>query len=76
MLDLTQAQNVIKKNVSGAKIQKSVLYGDLYIFQVFCDRPFEEEMDPFYSVNKNTGVFEEYSLLTDAVPEVIKLFDA
>lgn len=77
MLDINEATKVIKKNIPDGKIQAMITYNDLYIFQVFTDRPFEEEMDPFYSVNQQTGEFRDFSIITDGDPaKVVSLFKA
>jgi len=75
MLDLKTATNVVIKNLPNGTIQCSVEYKDMYLFQVFGDDPGEEEVDPFYSVNKETGEFKEFSILTDGdIGEVVSLF--
>jgi len=75
MLDLKTATNVVIKNLPNGTIQCSVEYKDMYLFQVFGDAPGEEEVDPFYSVNKETGEFKEFSILTDGdIGEVVSLF--
>lgn len=76
MLSSTQAAEVIKKNIPIGTIQSYIDYGDMYIFQVFTNRPGEEIMDPFYSVDMNTGEFSEFSILTDGNTEQItQLFE-
>ena len=48
-----------------------------YIFKVFIDNGFEKEMDPFYSVNINTGEFRDFSILTDGdIGEITNLFNS
>jgi hypothetical protein len=75
MLDITEATKIISKSIPNAKIQAVVEYGDLYLFQVFTDLPFEEELDPFFSVNKETGEFRDFSILTDGnVRDIEALF--
>lgn len=75
MLDINQATEIVKNQLPNGKIQARVVYRDLYLFQVFGDDPLEGQMDPFYSVNKETGEFSEFSLLTDGdISEVVSLF--
>jgi len=75
MLNIREAMNIVKKNHPGGSIQTYVEYRNLYLFQVFNKLPGEEEMDPFFSVDKETGEFKEFSILTDATPnEIIPLF--
>ena len=75
MLNPTAAANVIKRNIPNGKIQSYIDYKNLYVFQVFLDDPFESDMDPFYSVNKETGVFDEFSIFLDGdISEITQLF--
>jgi hypothetical protein len=75
-LSLQDATKIVKKALPAGKIQKSVEYKGLYLFQVFTDDPFEEEMDPFYSVNKETGEFRDFSVITDGdITEIAALFN-
>lgn len=74
-LDLKMAYDIVLKEIPSGKIQTSISYKDLFIFQVFTDKPFEENWDPFYSVNKKTGEFRDFSILTDSNPEIVSLFE-
>lgn len=75
MLDISVATDIIKRNLPDGDIQSYVSYQDLFIFQVFSGDPEEREMDPFFSVNKNTGEFRDFSILTDGEPEkIVALF--
>ena len=70
-----EAYDIVKKDVPFGKIQACVEYNGLYLFQVFDSRPGEEEMDPFYSVNKDTRELKEFSLFTDGdMTQVVSLF--
>jgi hypothetical protein len=71
MLTSAEATAVVKKNHPFGAIQSFIEYQDLYIFQVFNNRPGEEQFDPFFSVDKNTGKFAEFSIITDGDTEVI-----
>lgn len=76
MLSFDQAVKVIKQNLPNGKIQNAVLYKDLFLFVVYNDLPGEEEMDPFFSVNKATGAFSDFSVITDGnITEIFKLFE-
>lgn len=76
MLSFDQAVKVIKQNLPNGKIQNAVLYKDLFLFVVYNDLPGEEEMDPFFSVNKATGAFSDFSVITDGnTTEIFKLFE-
>lgn len=77
MLNEKQATAIIVKKIPKGTIQNVIDYRGLFIFQVFIEDPFEEDMDPFYSVNKQTGKFKEFSIITDGdITEVTALFMA
>ena len=65
MLDIDPATMIVKKHIPDGSIKKHIEYNGLFIFQVFQDDPFEGEFDPFYSVNRTTGEFRDFSILTD-----------
>ena len=71
MFSPTDAAKIIKENHPYGEIQSYIDYGNVYIFQVFNKHPGEEVMDPFYSVDKSTGAFAEFSILTDGPTEQI-----
>lgn len=76
-VSLQKAINIVKKNIPNGKIDASIRYRDLYLFKVFIDNGFENEMDPFYSVNINTGEFRDFSILTDGdIGEITNLFNS
>lgn len=75
MISLDEATKIIKVELPFGKIQAVVVYENLYIFQVFGEDPDEGIMDPFFSVNKETGEFKEFSILTDGkITEINQLF--
>ncbi len=75
MLNLDKATDVVKKTFPEGKITSNIEYKNLYIFQVFNPFPGEEGMDPFFSVNKETGEFRDFSIITDGdIREITKLF--
>lgn len=75
MLTKEQATIVVKKALPDGNVQRVVEYRDLYLFQVFTSSPGEEDMDPFYSVNRETGEFREFSILTDGnITDITELF--
>ena len=76
-VSLQKAINIVKKNIPNGKIDASIRYRDLYLFKVFIDNGFEKDMDPFYSVNINSGEFRDFSILTDGdTGEIINLFNS
>ena len=76
-VSLQNAIDIVKKNIPNGKIDASIRYRDLYLFKVFIDNGFEKDMDPFYSVNINSGEFRDFSILTDGdTGEIINLFNS
>ena len=57
----------------GSKFIKSATYGDFFIFQINGPDPLEGDLDPFFSVNKTTGKFSDFSIV-DGGPELIRQF--
>lgn len=47
----------------GSKFIKSAEHGDLFIFHINGPDPVEGNLDPFFSVNKNTGEFSDFSIV-------------
>lgn len=75
MLDANAARKVVLAAIPDGRINAFVSYGDLFVFQVFTDDEMEGQFDPFFSVNKNTGEFRDFSILTDGDPaEISRLF--
>jgi hypothetical protein len=62
-LDLKSASEIVQKNLPGSKIFKAVDHGNLFLFLVESDDPDESGFDPFFSVNKTTGDFSDFSIL-------------
>lgn len=76
MLSVKQAVNTVKKNLPDGNIDSMIVYNGLYVFKVFNDDELEGQMDPFYSVNMETGEFRDFSILTDGnITEIVKLFN-
>lgn len=74
-LSLNEATAIIKREIPIGEIQAVVEYKGLYLFQVFTDRALEEDMDPFYSVNMETGEFRDFSVFDDGnINEITALF--
>lgn len=65
MLSFEDASKIVEQNAPG-KIKAAVKYKKLYIFQVIDDDDeVEGSMDPFYSVDSESGAFSDFSILTD-----------
>lgn len=75
MPNVQEATAIVHKNYPEGKIQKFIVYKDLFLFQVFSDDPFEGQWDPYYSVNQKTGEFRDFSIITDGdIVEITNLF--
>lgn len=57
----------------GSKFIKSATYRNFYIFQINGPDPLEGNLDPFYSVDKETGAFSDFSI-ADGGPQLIRQF--
>jgi hypothetical protein len=57
----------------GSKFIKSATYGNLFIFQINGPDPLEGNLDPFFSVDKTTGKFSDFSIV-EGGPELIRQF--
>ena len=76
MLSPADATQIVVLNHPFGRIQKYIEYQNLYIFMVFNNLPGEEEMDPFFSVDKDTGAFAEFGIFTDGdIDVVLSLFE-
>lgn len=76
MLSKEQAISIVSKIFPSGEIQKVADYKGKYIFMIFTNDPYEGHFDPFYSVDKETGKFSDYSLFEDGDPnKIVKLFE-
>lgn len=57
----------------GSKFVKSATYGNLFIFQINGPDPLEGDLDPFFSVDKTTGEFSDFSIV-EGGRELIRQF--
>lgn len=57
----------------GSKFVKSATYGNLFIFQINGPDPLEGNLDPFFSVDKTTGKFSDFSIV-EGGPELLRQF--
>lgn len=76
MLTEQEAKKIVEEKLPGGRIETVVSYQNLYLFQVFIDDdPLEGYLDPFYSVDKETGYFRDFSILEDGkMSEIVALF--
>lgn len=57
----------------GSKFIKSATYGNLFIFHINGPDPLEGNLDPFFSVDKTTGKFSDFSIV-EGGPQLLKQF--
>lgn len=75
MLNLDEAKRIVSQNMPEGRIQKYIVYKDLFVFQIFTDDLLEGIYDPFYSVNRKTSEFQGFPLMQPGVfTEVMNLF--
>lgn len=65
MIDVVEAEGIIRQKFPEATIPSFISYGNLFVFMVFFSDPDEGIFDPFYSVDKTTGEVAEFSVFTD-----------
>lgn len=63
----------MKYMAPGSKFIKSVTYKNFFIFHINGPDPVEGDLDPFFSVDKNTGEFSDF-YLADGGPELVRQF--
>lgn len=75
MVDISEAEKIVLENLPGGRIAKHIEYKNLFVFQVFRDDPLEGDWDPFYSVNRDTKEFSDFSIiLAGDLNELTQLF--
>jgi hypothetical protein len=75
MLNINEAIDVVKKTLPNSKIISFIEHKDLFIFNILISLEEESGYDPFYSVNKVTKEFKDYSfLLAEDFREIQKKF--
>lgn len=65
MISEQEAIDIAKKAIPGSKVKKIIDYNDLYILYISTGDEFEDDYDPFYSVDKESGHFEDFSIIDD-----------
>jgi hypothetical protein len=63
----------MKYMAPGSKLMKTVEYGNLFIFHINGPDPLEGDLDPFFSVDKTTGKFSDFSIV-DGGAELVRQF--
>jgi len=63
----------MKRMAPGSKHIRTVTYGNAFIFHINGPDPAEGNLDPFFSVDKTTGAFSDFSIV-EGGPELIRQF--
>ena len=71
MLSIQEADKVVTTAYPTGTIQKVVEYEDLFVYQIFGPMPGEETHAPFFSVNRKTGEFRDFSIFDDGDTQVL-----
>lgn len=75
MLNITEAVEIMTKNLPDREIQRATPFrGDLFIF-LAPGKPgtLDADMDPYYSVNRKTKEFKEFSIVDGTTPKEVML---
>ena len=74
MLSINQAASTVKKNLPGCTIEKVVIYKNFYLFKVNTNDDEAGYNDPFYTVDINSGKFDDFSLFRSGdVDKIVNL---
>jgi|tagenome__1003787_1003787.scaffolds.fasta_scaffold20648247_2 hypothetical protein len=74
MLNEAEALKVAMKRMApGSKHIKTVPYKNLFVFHINGPDPVEGNLDPFFSVDKTTGAFSDFSIADGGV-ELVRKF--
>lgn len=66
MLSEADAIKIVKDRFSEESvISQPVLYKGLYVFRIYSEVSDAGVLDPFFSVNRETGEFRDFSVITD-----------
>lgn len=73
MIESEALKIAMKHMAPGSKHIMTVEHNNLFIFQINGPDEVEGDLDPFFSVDKNTGVFSDF-YLADGGPELVRQF--
>ncbi len=65
MLNQAQVEDLVAKLYREVKVVDSFRYEDIFLVRVEHPDPEEVNYDPFFSVDPNTGIVKEFSVITD-----------
>lgn len=73
MIESEALKIAMRHMAPGSKFVKSATYGNFFIFQINGPDPVEGNLDPFFSVDKTSGQFSDFSIV-EGGPELIRQF--
>jgi hypothetical protein len=74
MLTEAEARKIAMSHMApGSKFMKSASYANFFIFHINGPDPAEGTLDPFFSVDKTTGEFSDFSIV-EGGPELLRQF--
>lgn len=76
MYSIAEATDILQKAYPDRRIEPPVVYNGSYLFQAFDDNDeLEGSIDPFFTVNRDSGEVSEFSILTDGnMAEIAALY--
>lgn len=75
MLTEEEARQALESELPGVEIAAQTRYRDVYLFRVVFPSPEEADYDPFFSVDAETGLVFEFSVLEDGdISEIAAAF--
>lgn len=73
MIEAEALKIAMKYMAPGSKFVKSATHGNFFIFHINGPDPVEGNLDPFFSVDKTTGKFSDFSI-ADGGLDLIRQF--
>ena len=74
---MVEAKKIAEEKYPEGEIQRAAPFGDdLFVFVIFGEKDsIEREMDPYFSINRRTKEFKEFSILEETTPlEILDIF--
>lgn len=74
MISIEKAKQIVRNNLPHCKIERVLPYNGQYIISAPTSDPLEGDMDPFYSVDMETGEFRDFPILLAENEFVFNIF--
>lgn len=74
MINMDDAKQIVRQNIPGCVIKGIIFYDGKYIILAETDDPLEGDMDPFYSVDSRTGLFDGFSIVHPQNIKALQVF--